>query len=350
MRRRPDVRVVGLGLVFALTESTAAYAQEEPSAADVAAARALGQEGVKLADAGNCHDAVERLARSEKIFHAPTTLGRLGECQIQLGKIVDGTENLNKVARESLAPGAPAAFVQAQDRARRVLAEAKPKIAKLKIAVAGPSDVAWTVKVDGEPIPLANLNTNRPMDPGEHVVEAAALGYKTARAKVTLPEGGTDSVALTLEVDPNAPKPEQPAAVVPTPEQEPARSQSPSTPEQPEERRSRVPAYTALGVGLVGIGVGTVFGFMAMSKKDDLEAACGPQKQCGAAQQDTIDSGKTFGTISTVGLILGGISIVAGAYLYLTTSNGVQSAGKSPGLARSGVRPFVGVDTAGFVF
>ncbi|MFO0741189.1 MAG: hypothetical protein U0270_35145 [Labilithrix sp.] len=30
-----------------------AWAQEEPSSADVSAARALGQEGVKLADAGS---------------------------------------------------------------------------------------------------------------------------------------------------------------------------------------------------------------------------------------------------------------------------------------------------------
>ena len=199
----PAVRAAAI-IAFTLAVTGPARAQEEPSATDVAAARALGQEGVKLADAGNCQDAIDRLSRAEKIFHAPTTLARLGECQVQVGRIVEGTENLNKVVRETLPPNAPAPFVQAQERAKVVLAEAKPKIAKLKIAVAGPSDVTWTVTIDGEAIPLANLEANRPMDPGEHVVEASAPGYKTARAKVTLPPGGSDSVALSLGVDPNA--------------------------------------------------------------------------------------------------------------------------------------------------
>src|SRR5579863_3207148 len=118
-----------------LSVTGAASAQEEPAAADVGAARALGQEGVKLADGGNCPDAIDRLQRAEKLFHAPTTLERLGECQVQTGKLVDGTENLNKVVREVLATNAPQAFRDAQDRAKKTLADAKPKIAKLKIAV-----------------------------------------------------------------------------------------------------------------------------------------------------------------------------------------------------------------------
>src|SRR5687768_14022299 len=100
MRRMRSRIVYGPFLAVALAIATApsiAQADEEPSAADVAAARSLGQEGVKLADAGNCAEAVDKLARAEKIFHAPTTLARLGECQVQLGKIVDGTENLNKI-------------------------------------------------------------------------------------------------------------------------------------------------------------------------------------------------------------------------------------------------------------
>ena len=92
----------------------AAGAQEEPLAADVAAARALGQEGVKLADAGNCSEALNKLERAEKMFHAPTTLGRLGECQVMMGKLVEGTENLHRVVLETLSPTAPLVFSQAQ--------------------------------------------------------------------------------------------------------------------------------------------------------------------------------------------------------------------------------------------
>lgn len=340
-------RSAGVALALAVgIWTTAASAQEEPSAADISAARALGQEGVKLAESGNCAEALDKLARAEKIFHAPTTLARLGECQVQLGKVVEGTENLNRVVREQLAPNAPQAFVAAQERAKKLLPEAKAKIAKLKIAVAAPGDAELTVKVDGEPVPLANLNTNRPMDPGEHLVEASAPGYLPASAKVRLAEGGVDSVALTLEPDPNAPKRTAQAPAVAPPPQEPQTPAPADTapPAEDQPSKSKVPAFIALGVGAVGLGVGTVFGLSAISKKDDLDASC-QNKVCPGNQQDTIDSAKTAGTISTVGFAVGAVGLGVGAYLLLTSGSGSASAtvGKSPRT----VQPLLGLGSLG---
>src|SRR5690606_6492137 len=97
-----------LGLLLSLTALPGRA--EAQSAENKAAARALGVEGIKLANAGNCEAAIEKLSRAEALYHAPTILGRLGECQVALGKLVEGTENLNRVVREQLAPNAPAAF------------------------------------------------------------------------------------------------------------------------------------------------------------------------------------------------------------------------------------------------
>lgn len=337
---RSSVKVLALAGVVVLSIPGVAMAQEEPSAADISSARALGQEGVKLADAGNCAEAIDKLARSEKLYHAPTTLTRLGECQIQTGKLVDGTESLNRVVRESLAPNAPPAYRSAQERAQKLLETTKPKIAKLKIAVAGPADVTWAVTVDGAPVPLANLNMNRPTDPGEHVVEATAPGYKTARAKITLTEGATDSVALTLEPDPNAPKPKpEPVAKGEVTRTDTSTKKAETTPAAP----NRVPAYVALGVGVAGVAVGSIFGLMATSKESDLDSAC-PNKQCGPEQQDDIDTGKTFGTVSTVGFIVGGVGLVAGAALYILAGPSRSTTAKKPGT------PYVGVNTVGLTF
>lgn len=306
-------KVAPIALAIVLC-TAAASAQEEPSPADMSAARGLGQEGVKLADAGNCQEAVDKLQRAEKIFHAPTTLARLGECQVQLGKLVEGTENLNRVSRETLAPTAPQAFKDAQERARKILADTKPKIAKLKIAVAAPSDAQLTVKVDGENVPAANLNTNRPTDPGEHTVEVTAPGYKTATAKVRLTEGGVDSVALTLEVDPSWVKPA--VGLAPAPGPGPAPLPPPS--ETPASS-SRVPAYVAFGVGGAGLAVGAVFGLLALGKKGDLDDSCKDKVCPSNAQQDTIDSGKTLGTVSTIGFAVGIVGAGVGMVLLLTS-------------------------------
>lgn len=319
-----------------------ASAQEEPSAADMSAARALGQEGVRLADTGNCEEATDKLSRAEKIFHAPTTLTRLGECQVQLGKLVEGTENLNRVARETIAPSAPQTFRDAQERAKKLLAEARPRIAKLKIAVAAPAGVVFVVKLDGEVVPPANLNTNRPTDPGEHTIEASAQGYKNATAKVRLSDGALDSVALTLEVDPNAPK--MPVGTA---------DGAPAAPPPPV---SKAPIYVAYAVGAVGIGLGTVFGVLALGKKNDLDDACKNKVCPSSTQQDTIDSGKTFGTVSTIGFVIGGIGVALGTYFVLagppssSTSAAAAAAAKNPlrvKLAGAHVEPVVGTDRVG---
>src|SRR3954453_5623208 len=115
------------------TLSSAAHADE--AAENIAAARTLGIQGVQLADAGKCPEAIEKLTRAEALHHAPTILGRLGECQVNVGEVVAGTETLNMVVREVLPASAPKVFHDAQERAQKVLTASMPKIAHLVIHV-----------------------------------------------------------------------------------------------------------------------------------------------------------------------------------------------------------------------
>src|SRR5690349_2942326 len=194
-----------------------ASAQEEPSSAETAAARGLAVEGLKLADSGKCGEAVDKLARAEKLHHSAIVQGRLGECQIALGKLVDGTENLRKVLREPVPPNPSPALTKARERAQTALDGAKPKIAFLMISVKGPKEgVVATVTVDGESVPVALLDADRPTDPGDHVIEASAPGYLKASARVSVKEAERKAVSVRLDADPNAvappPPPAEPAA------------------------------------------------------------------------------------------------------------------------------------------
>ncbi|MGH7440770.1 MAG: hypothetical protein ACRENE_34195, partial [Polyangiaceae bacterium] len=180
-----------LALAAALASSAArpALAQTVPPE-DMAAARTLGVDGVKMADSGDCAGAVPKLAAAEKIFHAPTTMDRLGECEIKVGKIVAGTEHLQRVIREPLAPNAPPAFAAARQRAQDALGPALPRIAHLKIHIDGVTPDKVTATVDGAPVSSALFDVGRPTDPGSHEVSAAAAGFKTATATITLTDGG----------------------------------------------------------------------------------------------------------------------------------------------------------------
>src|SRR6188768_1371879 len=163
LRLWAGVTVVGLATLGLPSRASA----QDNQAENIAAARSLGIEGVRLAEAGKCTEAIEKLSRAESLYHAPTILGRLGECQVNVGQIVMGTENLNRVVREQLAPNAPKPFKDAQERAKGVLSAALPRIARLTIRVE-PADAKPQVSVGAVVLPPALIGVERPTDPGTH--------------------------------------------------------------------------------------------------------------------------------------------------------------------------------------
>lgn len=211
-----------------------------------------------------------------------------------------------------------------------------------------------SVKLDGQPMPDALVDADRPTDPGAHTVEATGPGLTSASQKVTLKDGETQKVPLALDVDPNAPKTPPPvvdntapggagAAGAPPPpagsgEQGPGGTAAPP-PEAPPSR-SYAPAIVAFGVGAVGIGVGAVTGALAMSKASSIDKAC-PDKQCPASEKSDLDSAKTLGTVSTVGFVVGGVGVIAGVVLLV--AGGPPSSGSVSTTAKAArVEPVVG--------
>jgi hypothetical protein len=341
--RRPflDLRyrltsVLAIAAVAAASLPAPAFAQDSEN---VAAARSLGIQGVKLAEEGKCKEAIEKLERAEALYHAPTILGRLGECQVQVGQIVRGTENLNKVVREQLAANAPKAFVDAQERARKVLDAALPRIAYLTVNIE-PAGTQAEVTVGTTPVPHALIGAERPTDPGTHEVSASAQGFLPAKASVRLAEGAHEQVTLKLVADPNA-------AVAPAPAPTPAAPPPSSTPLLPPANASttssggggKTAGYILLGVGGAGLVVGSITGFMAMSDASDLKDKC-DDGESGNCEQDDIDSAKSVALVSTIGF---GVGVGAGllGVILLATS------GRSETAEREGVRPYVGVGNAG---
>lgn len=295
-------------LALALLVGARGAGADEPSAADVSAARDLGRAGLRLADAGKCEEAVQTLGRAEKLYHAPTILGRLGECEIKLGKLVQGTEDLQRVVHEALPANPPPQFVKARARAQKVLDEARPKIGRLKIVLVAPPRVDVTIKIDGEAVSSAMVGAERPTDPGEHFVEATAPGYLKSSETVVLKEGGSDSVILALKVDPEAPPPPAPDTGRKPP---PAETSAAGT---GSPRALRVTGVVALGVGAAGLGIGVVAGVVAVGARSDLDRQC-PARTCPA--NGILGSANTTAAVSTFGFILGAVGVAAGVTFLL---------------------------------
>jgi len=305
---------------------------EEDSATEIAAARTLAVDGLKLAQAGKCEEAIPKLERSEKLHHSAIVLSRLGECQVSEGKLVEGTEMLRKVLREPLPANPTPALSKAYERAQTVLDAAKPKLAGLTISVAAPPGAELRLTVDGMVVANTLLDSELPADPGEHVVEANAPGYLKATTRVTLASADKKTVALRLEVDPNAPVPvpvnagaEANSAQVA--QVAPAKAVAPvaAPPEAPPQAPSRAAAYVSWGVGVVGIGVGTAFGVMAMKDKHHLDGQC-QNNNCPQSSSDAVDSAKQKGNISTIAFAVGGAGLVLGTVLYFSLGSGSAEA------------------------
>ena len=287
---------------------------ETASDVDKASARALGAAGVGLAVAGKCDEAIPKLTAAVKLYHAPTTAEPLGVCLIKVGQVIAGTELLNRLARETLAPNAPPAFVAAQQRASKDYDEGVKKVAKLRVHVTGAAAVKDVqVQVDGVNMDSALLDNDRLIDPGTHSVTATATGFARAQAQVTLREADSQDVSLSLVADPSYQPPPPPGP----PSGAPPVVQPPPAPAAPP---SRVPAYVAFGVGGVGLAVGSVFGVLALSSKSSLDSACTSAKICPPSSQSNIDSLHSNSIASTIGFGAMVVSAGVGTYLFFSAS------------------------------
>jgi hypothetical protein len=314
-----------LGLFCTSQLSTHWASAEDASAAETAAARALAVDGLKLAQSGNCAEAVPKLERAEKLYHAPVVASRLGECYVSVGRLVEGTEILRKVLREPQPTEPTPALTKALERAQKVLDSAKPRIAGLTVKVAAVSDLM--VKVDGNPMASALLDTEIPSDPGEHTVEASAPGFLKSATRITVAEGERKTVTLTLTRDPNAPtiaaaapaasnaSAARPSSPVPPLSDAPASS----APQDEARPPNRTAAYLALGVGAAGIGAGSVLGIMTMNQHETLQSSC-LDDMCPRDQQDDLDAAKRLGNFSTIAFGVGAAGLVLGTVLYFTAS------------------------------
>lgn len=321
-----------------------AWAQSDD---DRAGARVAATEGVKAINEKRWADAADLFSRAESLVHSPVHLLYLARAQEKLGHLVKARENYNKILREKYSADAPDAFRQAQSSAQQESAGLDARLAAITVKLDGEKGPV-TVTMDGEKVPPALIGLPLPVDPGSHTFEATGTDLKSDPVTVSVPEGGKDAVTLTVK---SAPGTLAPGAPPPAPAASPAATEPVATtpPPNPEANTSsgsnglKIGGFVALGVGVVGLGVGTLFLIRSHNKKSDADALC-DSAGCPLSKQGRIQSldsdYKSAGTLSVVGYAVGGAGLITGITL-------LALSGRTHSENAAGVTPWIGYQSAG---
>jgi hypothetical protein len=339
-----------LGTVALLVALQPAAARAQ-TAEQRAGARAAATEGFHEFQQGHWQKAIDLFTRAQRLVDAPTQVLFIARANAKLGHYVKARELYLQITHESLAANAPAAFRRAQESAAEEVKDVSTKIAHLTINVSGAGDATVIVTMDGAPVPPALVGIDMPVDPGAHRIKAAASGFKPAEQDVKLALGASQTLALKLASVPSAGG--APASL----KASPYATSTPSSPASSDQGASaggsnglRIGSYAALGVGVVGIGIGTFFVLRSSGKRNDADTAF---KACGSPCLDSNpnaskvasldDSARSAQTLATVSYIVGGVGVAAGVTLWLLSNKSHDSEHASAPL----IQPWIGMESAG---
>ena len=309
-----------------------------PTSADRETARTLMQQGRELRNKGDLKQALTRFKGADDIMHVPTTALEVARAQVALGLLVEARDAIAAIRQDPSAPGEPAPFKEARERADELDASLNGRIPSLMITVKGaPDGQTLAVSIDGAQLPGGALGLPRTVDPGHHVVTAKSA-HAEGKQEVDVREGEQKPVEVELAAAAG------PAPAEPPPPPEPAADAPPPT------TTSHSPtALTWVGIGLAGAGVivGTVAGVLSLSKKSALQGECAGGI-CGPSSYPDYDAASSYATLSTIGYIAAGAGAgVAVVTLLLGHSDANVPASAPPAAAGLVVRPWVGLGAGG---
>jgi serine/threonine-protein kinase len=305
MFRRTLATTFALALIGPFVATTA----RADSATDKASAEALFDEGRALVTQGKFAQACPKFEASERLDPGVGTMLYLADCYEHLGRTASAWAEF----REAVSAAHNAGSLDREEVAKGRAAALEPKLSFLTIVA--PAGQPPVVTRDGSRVDPAALGTAMPVDPGNHVIVATApskrewstrveVGANGARVSVTIPILPDDVAAPAVATAPPATAPSK------APKAEPAAEPGLST--------QRVFAILAGGVGMVGLGAGTLFGMKASSSWSDAKSRCSPYPYCGPEGAALASDARSQANASTVLFIVGVAGVVGGGVLWFT--------------------------------
>ena len=316
---------------LAIFAASTAQAQSG-GASNRAAAEALFNEGRKLAASGKYAEACPKFEASEELDPGLGTLLNLAACYEKLGKTASAWAEYKEAIPLARAAGSKVRLDLATERA----AALESRLSMLTIRAMGGGEEATGLEIrrDGVPVQPAELGTPIPLDPGPHTVEAVAPGKQKWSSTVQL----ADAAKVDVSVPALTPVPGNASHANAATTAAAAKPVEPPPPESTNSGSGQRTAALVIGaVGVVGLGVGTVFGIGASTKWSDAKSQCTEYPNgCTPNALDAKSSAQSKATIATVSFIVGGAALAGAAVLWFTASPSREQSvavGVGPGAA-----------------
>ncbi len=324
--------MMALGLaLLAHSPMSEAQGEQKPSAADMETARTLFQEGRQLREQGNISGALEKFKAAHALAGTPVTGINLAQTQAAVGQLVEARETCLRILRMPVQVDETERSAEARRDASQLARDLEPRIPSVLIRVEGvEAGVTPTLTIDGQALPPAAIGLVRKVNPGAHAIKASAYGYYETSEQLTVREGEAKELTLSLR--------RMPPGEVPPPEPT-GQPDGSTTVIQGSSGMSSL-AVTGFIVAGSGAAIGTISGLLAMQKASDLEGAC-TNNQCPPDAHGDVDSGRMFGTVSTLAFGVAAVGLAVGIW-------GVATQDEEPEKKRqAGVSPWIGLGSAG---
>ena len=210
---------------------------------------------------------------------------------------------------------------------------------------------AVTVIMDGQPFAEKLDGTALPVDPGEHRFIFVKEGQPPLKAQFVIREGQKDrreSITLGEVVRADRDKDGVVDAEDACPDSAGVKTDDAKTNGCPPARiepaagaglgTQKILGIVTAGLGVAGLGVGSIFGMMAMSQKDDAQNAC-PDRCASQSGVNLWSDAKQTAQIADIAFVVGGVGIVGGALLWFTAGpQSVDAPSAHVGLGPGGVQ------------
>jgi hypothetical protein len=285
-----------------------AHAQEpatDNSAEALKRAREQFGQALALQTAGDWAGALALLKDVAAVKSTPQVRFNMALCEEKLGKLVAALGDYELAAADARAEKADQVAEEVEGR----LEALRQRIPKITVKRGSGAEAA-SVAVDGVSLGDQVIGTPMPTDPGPHIVEGKAPGFKPFRKSVRVAEQQSETVEVVLEPEPVAP----PVA-------------GGAGPVRATPGRSPIYGYVIGGIGVASLGASGVFFGLRAGKISDLDKVCPPpERQCPShAQQSDIDAGKRYTTFANVTLAVGVAAVAGGLVLVLTSGPSTET-------------------------